>query len=116
MRQFRRRGLANVAEEVLLATTTCHLTRWWKVLRVASQSGQSAPSGRWRTGITPSSQIAHGSTPGGAHAHTKRQVLTQTLKPRPSALGKNLTSVSNDCATLRNCGKQLASGGGKVFL
>jgi len=35
MRQFRRRGLANVAVEVTLATTAYNLTRWWKVLRAA---------------------------------------------------------------------------------
>jgi len=39
MRQFRRRGLANVAVEVSLATTAYNLTRWWNVLRVAGQSG-----------------------------------------------------------------------------
>jgi transposase len=39
MRQFRRRGLANVAVEVSLATTAYNLTRLWNVLRAAGQSG-----------------------------------------------------------------------------
>lgn len=39
MRQFRRRGLANVAVELSLATTAYNLTRWWNVLRAAGQSG-----------------------------------------------------------------------------
>ena len=39
MRQFRRRGLENVAVEVSLATTAYNLTRLWNVLRAASQSG-----------------------------------------------------------------------------
>jgi len=39
MRQLRRRGLANVAVEVSLATTAYHLTRWWNVLVGAGQSG-----------------------------------------------------------------------------
>jgi len=39
MRQFRRRGLAKVAVEVSLATTAYNLTRLWKVLTGASQSG-----------------------------------------------------------------------------
>jgi transposase len=39
MRQFRRRGLANVAVEVSLATTAYNLTRWWNVLQAAGRSG-----------------------------------------------------------------------------
>lgn len=39
MRQFRRRGLANVAVELSLAATAYNLTRWWNVLRAAGQSG-----------------------------------------------------------------------------
>jgi transposase len=39
MRQFRRRGLANVGVEVSLATTAYNLTRWWNVLQAAHRSG-----------------------------------------------------------------------------
>jgi transposase len=39
LRQFRRRGLANVAVEVSLATTAYNLTRLWTLLQAASRSG-----------------------------------------------------------------------------
>ena len=39
MRQFRRRGLANVAVEVSLSTTAYNLTRWWNVLQAADPRG-----------------------------------------------------------------------------
>jgi len=39
MRQFRRRGLENVAVEVSLAATAYNLTRLWNVLQAASQLG-----------------------------------------------------------------------------
>jgi len=52
----------------------------------------------------------------GLRARSALGPLAARLEPRPSVAAKNLPSMNNVCVTLRNCGKQLRSGGGKVLI